>query len=303
MASYNPPTDNIAIFNSSLFNDDGDILTQAEADTLYLSKTKTDTSTAPLTTFNGQLVANGVVDIGSQSNFVNNRWRMKFFDINSPFTNYTQLYMIAGNEFVIGPNAIGDKVSVYIKEPSVGAQIQRLEISHATTKITNSLEVGTNGVGGITTRGGGRIYDISFPYEYFLQLYVQGTGMNYIMNNNGAAVGTQHVFTAYDTGIINRIAFRIGYSNVDIIDGVNLNARLIKSTSTNSAHTLFDNMIAGGTLTIGNSASTNTINGSSNFTSTLLSRSNLKLYEWGLRDANTITLTFPMERTIGLRVV
>ena len=168
-------------------------------------------------TFNGQFVANGGVDIGSPSNFINMRWRMKIFDVNSPFTNFTQLYMLNGNEFVIGPNAIGDRVSVYIKD-SVGTQINRLEIADAQITISNPLKV-----------------------------------------------------------------------------------RQITSSSTAAAHTLFDNMIAGGTLTIGNSASTNTINGSSNFTSSLLSRSYLKLYEWGLQTANTLTLTFPMERTIALR--
>ena len=55
MASYNPPTEDLPIFNTSLFNQPEETLSQAEADLLYLSKTNTDTSTAPLTTFNGQV--------------------------------------------------------------------------------------------------------------------------------------------------------------------------------------------------------------------------------------------------------
>ena len=39
-----------------------------------------------------------------------------------------------------------------------------------------------------------------------------------------------------------------------------------------------------------------------NFTSTLSARTNLKLYEWVNKIDNTITLTFPMEQTISLRV-
>ena len=55
MASYNPPTEDLPIFNTSLFNQPEETLSQAEADLLYLSKTKTDISTAPLTTFNNQV--------------------------------------------------------------------------------------------------------------------------------------------------------------------------------------------------------------------------------------------------------
>ena len=251
--------------------------------------------TSTTTTFNGTL------DIGSYNNFVNNRWIMKFFDVNSPFTNFTQLYMHNGNEFVIGPDTIGDKVSVYIKESSV-TQIQRLEISLDKTKITNTLEVGTTGGSAALFKTGIILNDLTSPYSNFFQFYPNGNGMTY--QYNGVLQATFHNFTACNNANLNRNTFKIGYDDVEIIDGINLKARLIKSTATASAsHTLFDNMTSGSVLTIGHTASSNTINGSSNFTSTLLSRSNLKLYEWGLRDANTITLTFPMERTIGLRVV
>ena len=47
MSSYNPPTEDLPTFNSALFNQPEETLSQAEADLLYLSKTKTDTSTAP----------------------------------------------------------------------------------------------------------------------------------------------------------------------------------------------------------------------------------------------------------------
>ena len=53
MASYNPPTEYLPSFNSTLFNQPEETLSQAEADKLYLSKKNTDTSTASITTFNG----------------------------------------------------------------------------------------------------------------------------------------------------------------------------------------------------------------------------------------------------------
>ena len=59
MSSYNPPSENLPTFNSSLFNQPEVILSQAEADLLYLSKTKNDTSTATLTTFNNAVSVGG----------------------------------------------------------------------------------------------------------------------------------------------------------------------------------------------------------------------------------------------------
>ena len=55
-AAYLPPTEDIASFNSALFtHDSGTGLTRGQADTLYLSKIRTDTSILPLTTFNNQV--------------------------------------------------------------------------------------------------------------------------------------------------------------------------------------------------------------------------------------------------------
>jgi len=59
MSSYDAPIENINVFNDSLFNQPEVILTQAEADLLYLSKTKNDISTASSTTFNGQVNVGG----------------------------------------------------------------------------------------------------------------------------------------------------------------------------------------------------------------------------------------------------
>ena len=48
-ASYNPPNEYITQFNTRLFNQPEDTLSQAEANQLYLSKRTSDTSTAPTT--------------------------------------------------------------------------------------------------------------------------------------------------------------------------------------------------------------------------------------------------------------
>lgn len=64
-AAYSPPIEDITQFNSSLFNQDtGTGLTQAETDLLYLSKKKSDISTASLTTFNNAVTIGGNVTLG-----------------------------------------------------------------------------------------------------------------------------------------------------------------------------------------------------------------------------------------------
>jgi hypothetical protein len=59
MANYNPPTEDITVFNTSLFNQPEVILSQAEADLLYLSKVSSTISTAGLTTFNNGVSVGG----------------------------------------------------------------------------------------------------------------------------------------------------------------------------------------------------------------------------------------------------
>ena len=63
MANYNPPTEDITVFNTSLFNQPENILTQGEADLLYLSKKKSDTSTAGNTTFTGTIKVEYELDV------------------------------------------------------------------------------------------------------------------------------------------------------------------------------------------------------------------------------------------------
>lgn len=83
MASYNPPLENITDFNTTLFNNDipitsggtGD-LTKAQADTYYLSKINTDTSTATLTTFNNSLTLKNILTL---------------YDSITPFSNYVEI--------------------------------------------------------------------------------------------------------------------------------------------------------------------------------------------------------------------
>jgi hypothetical protein len=58
MSVYNQPLEYLSQFNTKMFGQPDDTISQAEGNQLYLSKTISDTSTAPLTTFDGQVVFN-----------------------------------------------------------------------------------------------------------------------------------------------------------------------------------------------------------------------------------------------------
>jgi hypothetical protein len=70
MATYNAPTENITSFNTSLFNPPEVILTQGEADLLYLSKVSSGTSTAGNTTFTGTINSTTINTVNSTTNSI-----------------------------------------------------------------------------------------------------------------------------------------------------------------------------------------------------------------------------------------
>jgi hypothetical protein len=230
MSSYNPPIEDIPTFNSSLFNQPEEILSQAEADKLYLSKTKNDTSTATLTTFNGGTSTKGNSSfgvLGTAGGILTLYRKLNIQDINGNNTGFAEIYY------------------------------------------GNGAELG--------------YYSISVPST---------------LNQ------TFHRFWNCAAGSVTPILrFEIGNA-ITITDGTLLNTRQIKSTSTASiAHTLFDNMTTGGVLTIGNIASSNTINGNTNFGSSVSLKNNrYKICEQlDFTASPTHTITIPMSQTYTIR--
>jgi len=250
MSSYNPPTEDLPIFNSLLFNQPEETLSQAEADLLYLSKTKTDTSTAPQTTFNG-----GV-------NVVGNITGSSLIQSNTTTASTNSIYnnLFTGSTLTIGTNNSTNTIN-------------------GTTTFPHRTIFGTDGVSTTPAifRTDLRIFDIASPYTNLGQIYANSNTLYYGING-GATTASFHSFSAFNNANVSRQTFKVGYDAVEIIDGVNLNARQIVSTTPASAsHTLFTNMTAGGVLTIGNSASTNTINGNTTMTNDLTISGNVTI--------------------------
>ena len=129
---------------------------------------------------NGATALIGDVDIGiaGTSGYFNSRFRMLIYDISLPKSNYTQLYMInggGGSEFVIGPNAIGDKFSIYVKD-SGNNQIRQFYVADNATNITGLLTC-ANGLtltnGDITAKSNLVLKDISSSTKY-MRIYQSG---------------------------------------------------------------------------------------------------------------------------------
>ena len=205
MSNYNPPTENITEFNTSLFNQPEVILSQAEADLLYLSKTKNDTSTATLTTFNGGTSIKGSSSFGvsnTPGGILTLYRKLQIQDINGNPTGFGELY--------------------FGSSPELGIYA----ISLAATLV-----------------------------QTFVRLY-------------NCAAGSITPILRLEVG-----------NAITITDGTILNTRQIKSTTPSSiSHQLFDNMTTGGVLTIGNTASSNTINGATTFSQQIFLNSTLTSY-------------------------
>ena len=109
-----------SIFNISLQNVGGSYNTilsmnsnQATiAGSLTVNSTLTSNSSATLK--NSNTFGTLTTDEQTINSYLYLKFRTRIYDLNG-LGNYTQLYMIGGNEFVIGPNSPGDKVSFYCK--------------------------------------------------------------------------------------------------------------------------------------------------------------------------------------------
>jgi hypothetical protein len=102
MATYNAPTEDITSFNTSLFNQPEVILTQAEADLLYLSKTTSGTSTAGNTTFTGTINSTTINTVNSNTVSIGTTVSSQLRSVNVGTGN-----IVGDDVVVIGQLAIG----------------------------------------------------------------------------------------------------------------------------------------------------------------------------------------------------
>jgi len=154
MSVYNPPTEDITLFNSSLFNQPVVNLTQAQADLLYLSKTKNDTSTATTTTFSGNITAANFTTSGSGALFTRSIFSTANAAAHEIFTALT-----TGGTLTIGgtlsTNSIRG-VTTFTQNLTCSSLLNATSIKSATPAganviFDNMTTGGTISIGGINT--------------------------------------------------------------------------------------------------------------------------------------------------------
>ena len=142
----------------------------------FYCKDSVPTQTSPLiinsasTTIANNLISNGEATFNT---WVNLKFRTRIYDLNSPQTNYTQMYMLT-NTFIIAPNANGDTIQFYCKDATLGnlqtftssalGNTSNVNLTCSASLITNNLTspstTGTNNIytslvsGGIINIGG-----------------------------------------------------------------------------------------------------------------------------------------------------
>lgn len=113
---------------------------------------------AGTSTFSGNLFSNGEATFNT---WVYLKFRTRIYDVSYPNTNYTNMYMIGNNEFVIGPNANGDFISFYCKDATLG-QLQTFKSSAlgntSLVNLTCSASLITNNLTSPTTTSTNNIY-------------------------------------------------------------------------------------------------------------------------------------------------
>jgi len=242
MANYNPPTEDITSFNTSLFNQPEVILSQAEADLLYLSKVSSTISTAGLTTFNNGVSVGGNITGSSliQSNTTSASTNSIY---NNLFTGSTLTIGTAGS-----PNTINGATTL-------------------NTDVNTSLFLKSG--------------------SDFTELNQTGSVFTFANKTNS---GSMSMFCKTAGGF--NQGMTLTASSLEFNPNTFLKCRQLKSSVSTGAHTLFDDMTTGGTLTIGGTSSTNSIQGNTTFPQNALFSSRLNF--------NASSYSFPFSSNTSL---
>ena len=279
MANYNPPTEDITGFNTSLFNQPEDTLSQAEADKLYLSKTKNDISTASSTTFNGGVNVGGSLNLKSG-------------------VKTTDLTQTSDGVFTIGNRNPSGSISILAQ--TAGGANQGITLSSTALTMNNFIPLNTRIIRSTDTSSTHSVFDdmiasgsltiggtastnsirgnTTFPQNVSIQgtldivsgtntnkLSITGGNATYTMNA-GATTATTHLFNTYTNANVPKGSFQIGSTNVAVLDSLLFTCRQIRSSATSSnAHEIFSNILSAAKITMGGTASTNEIRGDTTF--------------------------------------
>ena len=170
MANYNPPTEDITSFNTLLFNQPEVILSQAEADLLYLSKVSSTISTAGSTSFSNAVSVGG--------NFSTTAIKSSTTaGANVLFDN-----MIASGALTIGGTASTNSI-------------------RGNTTLPQNVIIGTDGgTNDLSIKGEQRLYDTASPYTSYAKISnLLATAVPSVVYESPNVASSSHVFKCYNS--------------------------------------------------------------------------------------------------------
>ena len=215
-------------------------------------------------TFTANLICSSEAFFNS---WVNLKFRTRIYDISSPQTNYTQMYMIGNNEFIIYPNANGNFISFYCKDATLGelqtfkssalGNTSFVKLTCSSSLVSNNITApiligGTNNIftnldastGGANINIGARNNNINVKCNFNINESGYGTGQNTLIwmegNNsrfeNQNSTGGTYIFTIVESGTFNPLV--INKTSVDIAGDANIEGNLILYDTTPSTLTM-----------------------------------------------------------------
>lgn len=268
MSSYDAPNEDISVFNDSLFNQKEVILTQAEADLLYLSKTKSDISTAGSTTFNGGVSVGGTLSLTSGANTSDISQSGTTLTIanktasgGTTISNQTPAGTITSMMTFSAVNSVNPSIQIegnnhlnakLIKSATPASAFHTLFDNMTSTGVltiggtasSNSIRgnttfpqnvtIGTDGVANnLSLKGELRLYDTASPYETYAKISTTGAITTYESPTGiTPSTGTTHVFKCYNSaGVLTSSLFDITPTTVISRTALTLVNRLNFSTA------------------------------------------------------------------------
>ena len=276
MSAYNQPTESLPSFNNEVFSQPIVNLSQAEADLLYLSKTKNDISTASSTTFNGQVNVGGNITGSTliQSNTTS-------VSTNRIFDN-----LFSGSTLTLGTNNSSNTINgnsdfssiVSIKNKLKLSQMTNIDIDSSAfialgfplTEVNTIRAIGltaaTIQLPAVTLNEAGLMFHF-FKFQTNLAITLTSTSKFYTLNNLGTGFTSNTTLLSTDKLMTTLMCGFYGgterywvevsnYSTFDRDYNNSIYPRLSQSNIFTQANT-FSNVDVGGTLGVVSGTTTN----------------------------------------------
>jgi hypothetical protein len=228
MANYQPPTENLPVFNSTVFKDaNTESLSLSKAQSLFLGRTGTPTSVATATTFNANITANSL-KLGTQgSGTVADKNIIVSLGTGIPALATGTKNVVLGSSIglttgsyniAIGSNSLPNNI-IGNNNVAIGLNAGQGATADSNTSIGTGTNIG-GGVSGSTAIGSGATTTLSNQIMLGTSsntVYCSGTSTNSLVASNPIAVGNSAGGTGFiqlqTDGVYQSGTVSLGYNN------------------------------------------------------------------------------------------